>query len=190
MAATAPAGLVAASTLSPVDQTPATIAENAASESVIAVPEATPAKTETATTEATTAEKPAEATPTTDSSPFPADVQKLFEKLPELTKKAEYSEIWGIELKPDHIPTAIILQKFLRANENDLEKAESQLKEALEWRKKIQALKLVDETFEGEKFSGLGYVTTYEKDGAKEVVTWNIYGAVKSMETTFGNIEE
>jgi len=120
-------------------------------------------------------------------------LSRLFAELPSIVKEADYKEIWGIELADaSHVPTVIVLQKFLRANSDDVNKAKVQLTEALNWRKRIQPLKLVAETeFDKSKFGDLGYVTTYKgRDGAKEIVTWNIYGAVKDIKETFGNVEE
>lgn len=55
--------------------------------------------------------------------------------------------------------TLIILQKFLRANVNDLAKAKTQLSEALKWRKTYKPLDAMTETFDASKFGGLGFVT-------------------------------
>jgi hypothetical protein len=111
---------------------------------------------------------------------------KLLAKLPEILKTSDYSEIYGVTLVPGHdFPTLLILQKFLRANQNDLAKAEEQLLKTLQWRKEFNPLAAVKESFAKEKFEGLGYVTT---TGSK-VVTWNIYGAVKDYEKTFGDLD-
>lgn len=89
----------------------------------------------------------------------------------------------------------VILQKFLRANVNDLSKAKIQLTEALKWRKSYKPLEAKDEVFDATKFEGLGYVTTIK--GAKEtkkdedVATFNIYGvAAKDPKKTFGDTEK
>jgi len=60
----------------------------------------------------------------------------------------------------------IILQKFLRANANDLPKAKTQLTEALKFRKEYNPLQAKEEVFSRSKFGGLGYVTSVK--GAKE----------------------
>lgn len=104
--------------------------------------------------------------------------------------------------------TTLILQKFLRANANDVEKAVEQLKGTLKWRKEFQPLKAAqEENFDEGRFGGLGYITVInrrEDAGAgenaggrgrsggkigKEVVTWNIYGAVKDAKRTFGDLD-
>lgn len=104
-----------------------------------------------------------------------------------------------------HIPSQIVLQKYLNANDGDVVKAKDQLTKTLDWRQKTQPLELIKQTFSNEKFGGLGYVTVHSaeakaaeereeeeegQDRAKEVFTWNVYGNVKSIDVTFGDLEE
>ncbi|KAK4148356.1 CRAL-TRIO domain-containing protein [Chaetomidium leptoderma] len=170
--------------------------------------EATDAANTTATT-ATTAtpdvpdapEAPAapaatEATVTTDAKE-PAVESTPIAQLWALAKATGHPEIWGVTLAdPEaHVPTRIILQKYLNANDADLAKAKDQLTKTLEWRAKTKPLELVTKAFSKAKFDGMGYVTKYLQEGStepesKEVFTWNIYGGVKSIDDTFGNLEE
>jgi hypothetical protein len=133
------------------------------------------------------------ATESAEKSPE-TPISKLFADLPAIIKEAEHNEMWGVELSDDsHVPTSIVLEKFLRANLKDVAKAKAQLTEALKWRKKMDPRSLLGETeFDSKKFGGLGYVTVYPKteSHAKEIVTWNIYGSVKDNKETFGNVEE
>jgi hypothetical protein len=126
--------------------------------------------------------------------PVETPLSKLFTELPSIIKDAGYGEMWGIELEDaSHVPTTIVLEKFLRANTKDTAKAKTQLTDALKWRKKMQPMNLLADTeFDASKFGDLGYVTVYpESDGhGKEIVTWNIYGAVKNNKATFGDVEE
>lgn len=87
-----------------------------------------------------------------------------------------------------------ILQKFLRANMNDLPKAKTQLTEALTWRKSYNPLAAKGEVFDTAKFGGLGYVTTIKgakkTDNEEDVATFNIYGAAaKDPKKTFGDTD-
>jgi len=127
-------------------------------------------------------------------APGGSPLSDLFAELPSIIEEAGYKEMWGIELSEDsHVPTTIVLEKFLRANTKDVAKAKAQLIQALKWRKDMKPTALLADTqFDLAKFGGLGYVTTYPKsDGhGKEIVTWNIYGAVKDNKATFGNVEE
>ncbi|SMQ48986.1 unnamed protein product [Zymoseptoria tritici ST99CH_3D7] len=113
---------------------------------------------------------------------------------------AGHNEMYGVELvapsegSPSPHTTLIILQKFLRANVDDLEKAKVQLSEALKWRKEYQPLKARDEVFDGDKFKGLGFVTKVrgatETKNEEDVVAINVYGAAaKDSKKVFGDTD-
>ncbi|CCX33175.1 Similar to Phosphatidylinositol transfer protein SFH5; acc. no. Q0V0B0 [Pyronema omphalodes CBS 100304] len=129
----------------------------------------------------------------------------LFRQLPEILTASEgYNEIWGVEIsapkaeasdetvEQPNFATALILQKFLRANANDNQKAFSQLKDTMVWRKSFFGAD--GESSKGwsdAKFDGVGYNTIIKhKKGDNKVVSWNIYGAVKDIKGTFGNLDE
>jgi hypothetical protein len=96
---------------------------------------------------------------------------QLLAKLPDLLSKSEHDEIYGIRLKTESEPgnpdfhTLLILQKFLRANQNDLLKAEDQLLKTLQWRKKFNPIAAMNQTFQSDKFSGLVHYSLYHKHG-------------------------
>lgn len=154
------------------------------------------------------AEEPATATitPTTVEETKPEDqkpeqpayltnvpsLSEFFNRLPSIVSKAGHSEMWGVPLKDsEDIPTVNVLIKFLRANEGILDAAEDQLRKALEWRRDTKPLELVESgRYSASKYGGLGYLTTYEQDGRPLVFTWNIYGAVKDVHSTFGDCDE
>jgi hypothetical protein len=117
---------------------------------------------------------------------------KLNARLEDIFTKTLHKEMWGVQLTNiDHVPTKVVLQKFLRANNDDPVAAEKQLTQALEWRKKMNPTALVTQTFDRSKFGDLGYVTVHKGENGKEsIITWNIYGAVKDNKATFGNVEE
>ncbi|KAF5021813.1 hypothetical protein F66182_6139 [Fusarium sp. NRRL 66182] len=119
-------------------------------------------------------------------------LSKLNGRLVDILSKANHKEMWGVQLSNiNHVPTKVVLQKFLRANNNDPEAAEKQLTQALEWRKKMNPAALVTQTFDKDKFNDLGFVTVHKGEGDKEtIITWNIYGAVKNNKATFGNVDE
>ncbi|RKL30102.1 Phosphatidylinositol transfer protein sfh5 [Fusarium proliferatum] len=117
---------------------------------------------------------------------------KLNARLEDIFTKTLHKEMWGVQLTNiDHVPTKVVLQKFLRANNDDPVAAEKQLTQALEWRKKMNPAALVTQTFDKSKFGDLGYVTVHKgENGNETIITWNIYGAVKDNKATFGNVEE
>jgi phosphatidylinositol transfer protein SFH5 len=95
---------------------------------------------------------------------------QLLAKLPDLLSKSGHDEIYGIRLKTKSEPgnpdfhTLLILQKFLRANQNDLLKAEDQLFKTLQWRKQFDPIVAMNETFQSDKFNGLGKKYLYRID--------------------------
>ncbi|KAF2786798.1 CRAL/TRIO domain-containing protein [Melanomma pulvis-pyrius CBS 109.77] len=132
--------------------------------------------------------------PSWPETPAEHPLAKFFDSITELTTEADYNEVYGLTLStttPFH--TKLILQKFLRANANDLPKAKAQLLETLKWRKTFQPAKAVEETFDNERFAGLGYILTLddvpESANKTDVVTFNVYGAVKDNKKTFGDLE-
>ncbi|KAF2748071.1 CRAL/TRIO domain-containing protein [Sporormia fimetaria CBS 119925] len=155
---------------------------------------------------ASTTVPPTSNTPTTPVWPeTPPDhpLTNLYDSIPALVTEAQHSEIYGVELSHSSpFPTKLICQKFLRANANDLGKAKAQLLATLKWRAEFNPLAAAEETFEKERFEGLGYVLevgnvpgsarrVLGKEGkdVKDVVTFNIYGAVKDNQKTFGDLE-
>lgn len=121
-------------------------------------------------------------------------LSQLAERLPSILSSTEHNEMWGVTLQDAATdpPTANILIKFLRANEGDPAGAETQLTKALEWRREMDPLSLMENgRYSARRFGGLGYQTTYTGTDRKEVVmTWNIYGGVGDMQTTFGDVNE
>lgn len=138
----------------------------------------------------------AAATPTSTKADAPATkLSQLSDRLADIVKAADYGEMWGVQLATEgpseHAPTTVVLQKFLRANNDNVAATEKQLTDALKWRKEMDVVNLVNNEFDEKKFGGLGYVTVHPNaEGKETVITWNIYGAVKDKKATFGDINE
>ena len=120
-------------------------------------------------------------------------IRQLEAHVPGLIEESGHDEVYGLKLNGDDFHKKLILQKFLRANQNDVEKAKAQLLGTLKWRKEFNAAAAKDEVYSKKHFGGLGYVTVLsgvpESPNEKDVVTFNIYGAVKDNKATFGDIE-
>lgn len=137
----------------------------------------------------------------TDSSTA-SPLQELFTTF----KSQSHPEVWGVTLSDpsSHVPSQVVFQKYLNANDGDLAKAKDQLLKTLAWRAEAKPLELMARPFDPAKFEGLGYVTSYEVGEGqgetsdldddpekREVFTWNIYGAAaKKMTETFGDLDE
>lgn len=127
----------------------------------------------------------------------PAEKQKPIEELWQIVTSQSHPEIWGVVLADPaaHVPSQIVLQKFLNAYDGDLTKAKETLTNTLKWRHENKPLELLKHAHAKAKFDGLGYVTIYGTASAgqpegKEVFTWNIYGGVKDINETFGDLSE
>ncbi|KAF9872210.1 cral trio domain protein [Colletotrichum karsti] len=188
---------VAAAVAAPATDAAVAPAAPAAAPETQKVNEATPAAQTTPETKseekAKTDEKPAAATEKPAEEKAKTPLISLFEKLPGILDAAKHKEMWGVQLTDNtHVPTTVVLQKFLRANDGDVVKAADQLQKALEWRRDTNPGKLLDDVaFDKKKFDELGYVTTHkDSEGKETIITWNIYGAVKDKQATFGNVDE
>ncbi|KAI1193445.1 CRAL-TRIO domain-containing protein [Nemania serpens] len=133
----------------------------------------------------------------TSETPLPDEPVVPLQELWATAEAHEHPEIWGVTLADPstHIPSQIVLQKYLNANDGDVANARDQLTKTLDWRRKMQPLELIKQSFSAEKFGGLGYVTVHSTEGddgvtAREIFTWNVYGNVKSIDVTFGDLDE
>ncbi|KAF2280189.1 CRAL/TRIO domain-containing protein [Westerdykella ornata] len=171
----------------------------AAVESTLHPPPAVPETSTNTAAAAAETEAKTEATPASSSPVWPETgpdhpLTKLYDLVPSLTEEAAHNEVFGVTLShsnPFH--TKLILQKFLRANANDLDKAKQQLLETLKWRKEFDPVGAAEASYEKERFDGLGYLIEVkgvpESKNEKDVVTFNIYGAVKDNKKTFGDLD-
>ncbi|KAF2843457.1 phosphatidylinositol transfer protein SFH5, partial [Patellaria atrata CBS 101060] len=121
-------------------------------------------------------------------------ISKLLGLLPDILDQAAHNEVYGVTLKPEgSFHTKLILQKFLRANANDIEKAKTQLLGTLKWRKEFEPWNAAKEVYSRKNFGGLGYIIELEdvpeSPNKKDIATFNIYGAVEDNKATFGDLD-
>ncbi|KAF2445133.1 CRAL/TRIO domain-containing protein [Karstenula rhodostoma CBS 690.94] len=138
--------------------------------------------------------KPSPASPSWPETPAEHPLTSFFGQIEALIKEAAHDEVYGVILSPSNeFHTKLILQKFLRANQNDLDKAKQQLLDTLKWRKEFDPAKAASEMFEKSRFEGLGWILRVEgvpeSTNKSDVVTFNIYGAVKDNKKTFGDLD-
>ncbi|KAF2133255.1 CRAL/TRIO domain-containing protein [Dothidotthia symphoricarpi CBS 119687] len=177
-----------------VDEKPVDEEKTEAAAAVVVTPTAdnTPAPVLDSTPAAPTA--PASTDPTWPETAPDHPLTLFYAAFEALVKEASHAEVYGIELSTSNpFHTKLVLQKFLRANQNDLEKAKQQLLETLKWRKEFDPVKAASDSYEKSKFDGLGYIIEVGgvpgSDNVKDVVTFNVYGAVKDNKATFGDLD-
>lgn len=131
-----------------------------------------------------------------EAAPKKTPFEEFDAKVAEIVKEVDHDEMWGVKLvtpASSHVPTQIVIQKFLNANDGDLAKSVDQFKGALKFRKEKKPLELIKKSFSATKFGDLGAVTVYSvKDSSlPEVFTWNLYGNVKGkMDEVFTPLDE
>jgi hypothetical protein len=153
----------------------------------------TEAVTAPVTTIPTSSVKPT-TSPCWPETPPDHPLTQFYDAFEALVRDAQHNEVYGIELTKAHpFTTKLILQKFLRANQNDLHAAKTQLLDTLKWRREFNPTKAANETFSKTRFAGLGYVLEVagvpESANKTDVATFNIYGAVTDKKATFGDLQ-
>ncbi|KAL1409466.1 Non-classical phosphatidylinositol transfer protein (PITP) [Vanrija albida] len=126
--------------------------------------------------------------PVTPDTPLAA----LFTRLPAILEAAGHTQIWGVTLSPAApaaFSTLLVLQKYLRSTADDVDAAAAALEKTLAWRKGFGLDAGAEPRAYGPDFDGLGYVTSVGTPAGREVVTWNVYGAVKDLGVTFGDLD-
>ncbi|KAI7856159.1 CRAL-TRIO domain-containing protein [Circinella umbellata] len=123
---------------------------------------------------------------------------KLKAKLPEILKTAfqlkeqeqpEPYTLWGISLDKDSTDEKldVLLIKFLRAREMDLDQASKMLSDSIAWRKEFKTDSILNEEFDDSIFGGVGYIYKNDKEGRP--VCYNFYGEL-DQEAVFGDLQK
>lgn len=122
-------------------------------------------------------------------------------RLGSILASAGHDQIWGVTLSaatPAPFSTLLVLQKFLRSTQGELDTAAANLEKTLKWRKSFGLDGLEDRSGIKDEadFKGLGYITVVpslpegeQPGGEKQIVTWNVYGAVADIKATFGDLD-
>ncbi|KAL7270073.1 Non-classical phosphatidylinositol transfer protein (PITP) [Rhizina undulata] len=132
--------------------------------------------------------------------------------LADLIEISDHTEIWGVKLIAPPPPTTdseesinlvesqalppfttiLILQKFLRANGNDVLKALKHLSRTLEWRGAVCPGKLLDIGVRGgwRRFCGVGLVQRGLVEGRQRVMLWFLWGRLGSVGHVVEELEE
>ncbi|KAG7443538.1 CRAL/TRIO domain-containing protein [Guyanagaster necrorhizus] len=124
-------------------------------------------------------------------------LKEFRKKLPEIfadglpdkpdAKSAEIT-LWGVKIDPaDPVDAkvSVVLMKFLRARNLNVNEARSMLVGTLRWRSEFNVEAAIKEEYPEDIFGSLGHV--YGKDKQGRPVVYNIYGA-KDIKTAFSDV--
>ncbi|KAI0035321.1 CRAL/TRIO domain-containing protein [Vararia minispora EC-137] len=96
--------------------------------------------------------------------------------------------LWTVTIDPSGAKDAkasVVLMKFLRARNLNVEAAKEAMIATLRWRDEFDIDKAMNEEFPQEVFGDLGHI--YAHDKQKRPVTYNLYGRMSDVKTVFGD---
>jgi len=100
-------------------------------------------------------------------------------------------KMWGITINPlapaKDARVSVLLMKFLRARNLNVQEAKDMLTSTLRWRKSFNVDEAMKEEFPEEVFGNLG--KTYRKDKYGRPIAYNLYGANKDLDAVFGDVQ-
>ncbi|KAB5547010.1 hypothetical protein GE09DRAFT_1190868 [Coniochaeta sp. 2T2.1] len=108
-------------------------------------------------------------------------LDSMYFSLKNLMKELGHHEMWGIPLVDDnikHLPTRLVLAKYLQASNNDTEEAIKRLRSTMIWRKQTKPRELMTKVYSHETFAGLGFVHNHEDDEGRVVAAYTLFGEV------------
>ncbi|KAG0172108.1 Non-classical phosphatidylinositol transfer protein (PITP) [Apophysomyces sp. BC1034] len=118
-------------------------------------------------------------------------VDKLKALLPDVLKTAFQSEepyvLWGVALDKESQDERlnVLLVKFLRARDLNVDTSAKMLTDTLVWRKEFKTDNILDESFDDTIFGKVGYMYQTDKEGRP--VCYNFYGDL-DQDKVFGDI--
>ncbi|KAF7728404.1 Non-classical phosphatidylinositol transfer protein (PITP) [Apophysomyces ossiformis] len=118
-------------------------------------------------------------------------ISTLKASLPDVLKSALESEepypLWGVVLDKDSQDERldVLLVKFLRARDLNVEAAVKMLTDTLKWRKEFKTDEILSESFDEAVFGKVGYMHKTDKEGRP--VCYNFYGDL-DQDKVFGDI--
>ncbi|KAM0280131.1 hypothetical protein ACHAQH_004203 [Verticillium albo-atrum] len=113
------------------------------------------------------------------SSTDDSTLSRMYSGIPRVVNEIGHSEI-------------IVLKKFLRAADDNVDMALEHFSQALKWRKQNDPSGKLTRLFDPKKFGDIGFVTRHRTDegGGRVVMMWNLYGVIRDVDATFGDIDE
>lgn len=118
--------------------------------------------------------------------------EQLSDRVTNLVSVVDHGEMWGINLRAKDchsIPYRIVMEKFLRANDHDVEKAAEHFERALRWRKQVEPRRALQAVYKPELFKGVGNISRHVRPTMPDLfITWNRYGCAEDQADTFGDV--
>ncbi|KAF8299297.1 CRAL/TRIO domain-containing protein [Clavulina sp. PMI_390] len=99
-------------------------------------------------------------------------------------------DLWGVKIDPGRVDDArvsVVLAKFVRATDLNVQKATERLIATLKWREEFNIEGLLTETFPEDIFGNIGYIFGRDKEGRP--LTYNVYGGDVKLEEVFKDLE-
>ncbi|EJD07682.1 CRAL/TRIO domain-containing protein [Fomitiporia mediterranea MF3/22] len=116
---------------------------------------------------------------------LPSVVEEVYGK-----EKPETIKLWGVSFDPKGTADArasVVLMKFLRARDLNVENAKAMLVKTLKWRIEFKTDDILKEEFPQDVFGNLGHI--YGKDKEGRPVTYNLYGGNQDLKAVFGDVD-
>jgi len=109
---------------------------------------------------------------------------------PEKENKLDPITLWGVPIDPSNpvgdARVSVILNKFLRARDLNVENATNMMISTLKWRDEFKTDELATEEFPQDLFGSVGHVFGRDKD--RRPVTYNIYGGNQDIAAVFADV--
>lgn len=116
----------------------------------------------------------------------------LSDAVTQLVKLIKHTEMWGVGLQGrdcNHIPYRIVMEKFLRANGNDVGKASEHFEKVLHWRRQVEPRRALATVYKTELFRGKGNISSHVRPAKPNAfILWNRYGFPEKTPETFRDI--
>jgi predicted glycosyltransferase involved in capsule biosynthesis len=102
-------------------------------------------------------------------------IDLLAARLPHIIEEAGHSQLFSVDFSHDQTspPTKLVLAKYLKARNGNVEQAAEALTKTLKWNKDFNPRAAAFEERFGEDYEDLAFVTRI----GEQVVVWNLYGA-------------
>ncbi|KAG8871394.1 Non-classical phosphatidylinositol transfer protein (PITP) [Tulasnella sp. 331] len=123
---------------------------------------------------------------------LPLIFEEAFKDLPDQSLKTTPADFWGVPIDPlksaDHDPrVSVVLVKFLRARNMDVDEAQAMFIKTLRWRYDYKASETANEEFSDDVFGKT--LIVFGKDKAGRPISYNVYGRKDNSAAIFSDLD-